>query len=191
MSWHLRHLVHAMKAGRGSRGLAPVILSFGSRWKIVVNLTPRPPCHREKALVLIERTSELVRTFLREIFLFFSRIRTANFLARKLSHYTDYALAVPTITVDIQQKQQKRKKKYCHKYFHKSILACLRQIFSPLFTFLHALLIYSLFCPNAFVDTFPAHILVLWFECKIPSFIPIKCYMRHSHIFKLLISYEG
>jgi hypothetical protein len=91
----------------------------------VVNLTPQPPYNREKALVLIERASELVWAFLREAFLAHTRIRTAGFPARKLSYYTNYALAVPAIAVDIKQKQQKHKKKYRHKYSHKSILACL------------------------------------------------------------------
>jgi len=100
-----------MKASRGSRVLAPFILNLGSRWEIVVNLTFRPPYHRLKALVLIERASELAWVFLRGVFPAHTRIRIADFPARKLSHYTDYALAVPAIAVGIKQKQQTRKKK--------------------------------------------------------------------------------
>lgn len=109
----------------GSRGLAPFILNLGSSWKIMVNLTPRPPYHREKVLVLTEPASVLAWTFLREVFLAHTTIRTADFPARKLSHYTDYTLVVPAIAVEIEQKHKKRKKKYRHKYFHKSILAWL------------------------------------------------------------------
>jgi hypothetical protein len=32
--------VHAMKTYRGSRGVTPVILSLGTRWRRVVNFTP-------------------------------------------------------------------------------------------------------------------------------------------------------
>jgi len=35
-------LVHAMKTYRGSRGIAPLIPSLGTRWWGVVNFTPRP-----------------------------------------------------------------------------------------------------------------------------------------------------
>jgi len=34
--------VHAMKPYRGSRGTAPVILNHGARWRLVVNIMPRP-----------------------------------------------------------------------------------------------------------------------------------------------------
>jgi hypothetical protein len=38
--------VHDTK-GRGSRGMAPLILKLGIRWKLVVNFTPRPHYSRE------------------------------------------------------------------------------------------------------------------------------------------------
>jgi hypothetical protein len=34
--------VHAVKAYRGTRGIAPLILNLGTRWRWVVNFTPRP-----------------------------------------------------------------------------------------------------------------------------------------------------
>ena len=34
--------VHAIKAYRGSRGIAPLILNLGTRWRCVVNFTRRP-----------------------------------------------------------------------------------------------------------------------------------------------------
>jgi hypothetical protein len=34
--------VHAIKACRGSRRLAPLILNFGARWKLEASITPRP-----------------------------------------------------------------------------------------------------------------------------------------------------
>jgi hypothetical protein len=34
--------IHAMKAHRGSGGIAPLILDLGTKWRSAVNLTPRP-----------------------------------------------------------------------------------------------------------------------------------------------------
>jgi hypothetical protein len=34
--------LHAMKSYSGRRGIAPFILNLGSRWRLVVNFTPRP-----------------------------------------------------------------------------------------------------------------------------------------------------
>jgi hypothetical protein len=34
--------VHAMKAYRGSRSIAPPTLNFSARWRFVVNITSRP-----------------------------------------------------------------------------------------------------------------------------------------------------
>jgi hypothetical protein len=40
--------VYAVKAYRGSGGVAPPILNLGTRWRWVVNSTPRPLCLRER-----------------------------------------------------------------------------------------------------------------------------------------------
>jgi hypothetical protein len=47
--------LHPMKAYRGSRGIAPLVLKLGARWRWVVNFTPRPlhdlertPVHSEQ-----------------------------------------------------------------------------------------------------------------------------------------------
>ena len=34
--------VHAVKAYSGSRGIAPLILNLGPRWRTMINVTPRP-----------------------------------------------------------------------------------------------------------------------------------------------------
>jgi hypothetical protein len=39
--------VHAMKAQRQSGCIAPLILNLGTRWRLVVNIRPRPLCSRE------------------------------------------------------------------------------------------------------------------------------------------------
>ena len=33
---------YSMKVRRGSRGIAPLIFNLGTRWRLVVNITPRP-----------------------------------------------------------------------------------------------------------------------------------------------------
>jgi hypothetical protein len=43
-----------MKAYRARRGIAPLILNLGTRWKIVANLTPRPLYPRARTQVHIE-----------------------------------------------------------------------------------------------------------------------------------------
>ena len=35
-------LVHAMKVYKWNRGIAPLVLNLGARWRRVVNITPRP-----------------------------------------------------------------------------------------------------------------------------------------------------
>jgi hypothetical protein len=58
-----------MKSYRGSRGLAPLNLNLGTRWRYVVNITPRPLYTKEGAQVLIEYEAgsapESVSTFRR------------------------------------------------------------------------------------------------------------------------------
>jgi len=34
--------IHTLKAHRGSRGIAPLILNLGTGWRSAVNFTPRP-----------------------------------------------------------------------------------------------------------------------------------------------------
>ena len=43
-----------MKAYRESRGITPLILNLGSRWRGMLNFTPRPLCPRERTPVHIE-----------------------------------------------------------------------------------------------------------------------------------------
>ena len=38
------------KEYRGIRGTAPLIFNFGTRWRLVVNFTPRPFIPRERTL---------------------------------------------------------------------------------------------------------------------------------------------
>jgi hypothetical protein len=47
--------VHAMRVYRGSRGIAPTILNLGTRWRWVVNFTPRPLYSWERTPVPIEQ----------------------------------------------------------------------------------------------------------------------------------------
>jgi hypothetical protein len=47
-------LVQALNAYRGSRGITPLILSLGTRWMSVVNITPRPLYPQERTLLQIE-----------------------------------------------------------------------------------------------------------------------------------------
>jgi hypothetical protein len=44
-----------MKAHRGSRGIAPLILNLGTKWRWEVNFTPRPLYSQEGTPVLIEQ----------------------------------------------------------------------------------------------------------------------------------------
>ena len=37
-----------MKADRKSRGVAPLFLNLGTRWRSVVNFTPQPLCRRKE-----------------------------------------------------------------------------------------------------------------------------------------------
>jgi len=46
--------VYAMKACMGRRGIAPLILNLGTRWRWVGNITPRPLYHQERNPVSIE-----------------------------------------------------------------------------------------------------------------------------------------
>jgi hypothetical protein len=42
-NWQYRYPVHGIKAYSGSRGVAPLILNLGSRWRWVVSFAIRPP----------------------------------------------------------------------------------------------------------------------------------------------------
>ena len=46
--------VHCMKAYRGSRGVAPLILSLDTKWRRVVSFTPRPLYLQERTLLATE-----------------------------------------------------------------------------------------------------------------------------------------
>jgi hypothetical protein len=47
--------VQAMKIYRGNASIAPLILTLGTRWRWVVNFTPRPLYHLESAPIPIEQ----------------------------------------------------------------------------------------------------------------------------------------
>ena len=51
-----------MKAYKGSRGTAPLILNLGTRWKWVINFTSHSLCPREKTAVPFEQVAGGTRT---------------------------------------------------------------------------------------------------------------------------------
>jgi hypothetical protein len=53
--------MHAMEAG-GGRGVAPLILNFGTVWRRVVNLTPRSLYTREKHRYQLNRRLGLTQS---------------------------------------------------------------------------------------------------------------------------------
>jgi len=46
--------IPSMKAYRESRGITPLILNLGSRWRGILNFIPRPLCSRERTPVPLE-----------------------------------------------------------------------------------------------------------------------------------------
>jgi len=46
---------HAMKTYRGSGGIDPLIFNLGVRWRLAVNMTPRPPYSQHRTQVIIEQ----------------------------------------------------------------------------------------------------------------------------------------
>jgi hypothetical protein len=84
--------VHAMKACRGSRGIAPLILSLGTRYRWVVNFTPRPLFRRERTSLPFEweavwAPEPVWRFSKRETLLPLSGFRTLDLPARRLAIY--------------------------------------------------------------------------------------------------------
>jgi hypothetical protein len=86
--------VHSMKTYQGSSGIAPLILNFGIKWRLVLHITPGHFTPREGARMPIERGGWA----LERVWMFFERrkflnligIRTADRPGHSLSLYTDY-----------------------------------------------------------------------------------------------------
>jgi hypothetical protein len=69
--WQISNIVsvHAMEVCTGSRGIAVLILNLGTRWRWVVNVTPRPlyPWERSARYTLKRRLGGLYRVGLKNL----------------------------------------------------------------------------------------------------------------------------
>ena len=82
--------VHALKAYGGRRGIAPLILNLGTRWRWVVSFTPLPICRppwKETCFPTSRKLSvpqNRSGSFVEQKSLTFARVRTFDLPARNL-----------------------------------------------------------------------------------------------------------
>jgi hypothetical protein len=106
----------AMKAQRRSRGIAPLILNLGARWRWAVSKTSRPLCSLERTLIPMEYTGISSSVACLALPYFFSTLsRKRHDFRKKVTEHKMCVLIFFTTFVRNISRFKKNSARYCHK----------------------------------------------------------------------------